>query len=497
LETMAARHTAAAHVLPRARLIIGGASLDEGSAGTVAHVDPSTGRPQAQVALAGPAEVNLAVGAAHTAFAGWRSAPVSFRRGLLLKLVEVIRADAERLATIAALENGVTRQGFLHGQLPLVYDWISYYAGWADKLSGGFVGGAGSGPFDFVIPEPYGVIAAILPWNAPLVSIAMKCIPALAAGNTVIAKPAELAPFLAVRFAELAREAGFPDGVINILTGGPQAGEALVQHPGINKISFTGSPATARRILAASAERITPTLFELGGKSASLVFPDTDLDKVAAYAATYPFSNAGQICASPSRLIVHEDVYRPLIEKMVAITDALAVGDPLVDGTFTGPMMTEAALQRVLDHIARASQRPEVNVVVGGRRGSGSLSSGFFMMPTIVADPDPDSALSQTELFGPVVVVHRFRDEAEAIRIANGTDYGLTAYIQTASLDRALRVARELEAGGVYINRTYPISNPHQSFGGVATSGYGREGGYAGIEEFVRLKGVSINVESS
>jgi aldehyde dehydrogenase (NAD+) len=287
---------------------------------------------------------------------------------------------------------------------------------------------------------------------------------------------------------------GVPDGVVNIVVGGVQAGEALVRHPGVDKISFTGSPATARKISASVADGLTPLVLELGGKSANLVFPDADIEATAAYASTFPFTNAGQICVMPSRLLVHADVYEAVLERVSSLTQAHKVGDPLHEATFMGPMFTRAARDRVLDHVERAASRKGVSITAGGKRLGGAYEAGWFLEPTIIADPDPGSDLSQTELFGPVIAVHRFFDEAEAVRIANSTEYGLAAYVQTRNIDRAIRVARALRAGGVYVNGTYPTFNPNLAFGGIGQSGHGREGGAWGIEEFVRPKTVSINV---
>jgi acyl-CoA reductase-like NAD-dependent aldehyde dehydrogenase len=415
----------------------------------------------------------------------------------LQAIAERLRAEGDSLATIAALEHGATRAGVLYGQIPFVYNWFAYYAGWADKLDGRYSSGAAAGPFELVIPEPYGVVAAILPWNGPLGALGMKVAPALAAGNTVVIKPPESAPFLAIRFGEIARELGIPDGVLNIVVGGVEAGEALVRHPGVDKISFTGSPATARRIAASASEALTPLVLELGGKSANLVFPDADIEATAVYASTFPFTNAGQICVMPSRLLVHADVYEKVLDRVSVLTQSRIVGDPLHEATFMGPMFTRAARDRVLDHVDRASGRKGVSVTAGGKRPSGACEGGWFLEPTIIADPDPGSDLSQTELFGPVMVVHRFTDEADAVRIANSTDYGLAAYVQTRDLDRGLRVARALRAGGVYVNGTYPTFNPNLAFGGVGLSGHGREGGVWGIEEFVRPKTISINVREA
>lgn len=484
------RHAQAASVLPKARLVIGDADISQTSAGEVAHVNPTTGREQGRVVLAGRAEVDAAVRSARTALPAWRALAPARRRDLIAQLADLLRNDAERLATIASVEHGATRLGFQHFQMPVICDWFTYYAGWADKLDGSFSGGS----FDLVIPEPYGVIGAILPWNAPLAALAMKGAPALAAGNTLVVKPPESAPFLALRFAELAREAGFPSGVINIVTGGAEAGDALVRHPGVDKITFTGSPLTGRRIQAAAADTLTPVVFELGGKSASIVFPDADLERTTLHAATFPFTNAGQICVSPSRLIVHADIYDSFAARIAAIAGALSVGDPLDEGTFMGPMFAAAARDRVLGYIDRAAERSGVSILAGGRTLADVPAHGWFVPPTVISDDNPHSEIAQTELFGPVVVMHRFSSEEEAIQIANATDYGLAGYVHTGNIDRAIRLSRAIRAGGIYVNGSFPVANPNLPFGGIGASGYGREGGRVGIDEFVRSKSVSIQV---
>lgn len=491
------RHAAAAQTLPGGKLIIGGRDIKSGSGGEAIHVNPTTGQGQAVIPLAGAGEINQAVESARAALPVWSGLAPSQRRDILQAIAERLRAEGESLAIIAALEHGATRTGVLYGQIPFVYNWFAYYAGWADKLDGRYSSGATAGPFELVIPEPYGVVAAILPWNGPLGGLGMKVAPALAAGNTVVIKPPESAPFLAIRFGEIARELGVPDGVVNIVVGGAEAGEALVRHPGIDKISFTGSPLTARRIAASVADVLTPLVLELGGKSANLVFADADIEATCAYASTFPFTNAGQICVMPSRLLVHADVYETVLDRVSALTQSRKVGDPLDDSTFMGPMFTRAARDRVLQHVERAAGRAGVTIAAGGKRLGGACESGWFLEPTIIADPDPGSDISQTELFGPVMTVHRFADEADAIRIANGTEYGLAAYVQTRNIDRAIRVARALRAGGVYVNGTYPTFNPNLAFGGIGQSGHGREGGAWGIEEFLRPKTVSIRVQEA
>ena len=489
------RHQAAAsRVIPESKLIIGGRDVVETSSGSITHINPSTGRPQREVLLGGVREVDDAVLAARAASKAWRQESGARRRDLLHALSLLIEREADTLATLAVLEMGATRSSMLHGQLPMVKSWFAYYGGWADKIDGLYASDASSGAFDFVLPEPYGVVAIILPWNGPLGSLAMKAVPALAAGNTLVIKPPELAPFLAIRFAELARDAGFPDGVINVIVGGPDVGDALVRHAGVDKISFTGSPATARHILAAAAAPITPTLLELGGKSANIIFSDADFEKAASYSASMPFSNAGQICVCPSRVLVDDAIFDSFVARVAELAEAIEIGDPLEDATVMGPMFSKAGRDRVLEYAHRAALLPGAEIVAGGTVGSGEFADGWFIRPTIIVDPDPSSELSQTELFGPIVTIHRFKSEDEAIRIANGTEFGLAAYVHTENMGRALRVARSIEAGGIYINRSYPVQNPNLPFGGIGSSGYGREGGRAGLDEFIKLKSISVEM---
>jgi aldehyde dehydrogenase (NAD+) len=497
MEQILARHKRAVSALPVASSIIGGREFRTGDEGVIQHINPTTGKAQSEVPLAGPREVDLAVAAADAAFQKWRLLPPAMRRNLILKLNELLQDEGDRLGTIAALENGTTKASFVSNQMPFIGEWLTYYAGWADKVDGTLAGGGSAGTIDMVVPDPFGVVAIIIPWNGPLGSLGMKAAAALAAGNTLVIKPPELAPFLAVRFAELAREAGFPDGVINVVIGGAVAGEALVSHPGVAKISFTGSPQTAIAIAARAAGRLTPLIFELGGKSANIVFSDApDLDQTAAFAAAYPFMLAGQFCVCPSRLLIQDEIYDLFLEKTVAIAKTLSVGDPLSEETAIGPLINDKSMERVLGLVERAS-RGGARLVNGGARLGGDLAKGYFLGPTIFADVRPDSEISQTEVFGPVLTIHRFKDEAEAVTVANGTEYGLAAYVHTANIDRALGVARKLHSGGVFVNRSFPTSNPNVPFGGVGLSGFGREGGRAGLEEFFRPKAISIALSGS
>lgn len=485
------RHAQAAHVLPKVGSLIAGDLSTNGSAGAHPHVNPSTGLVQASIPLSGTEAVDAAVAAARAAAPAWRDTPGAQRREILEKLAALILADGEKLSTLSTLENGVTR-GF-GGKLfvEMASQWTRYYAGWADKLEGLVVDTTPNEPFVYTIPEPFGVVAVIITWNAPLLSLAMKIPPALAAGNTVVLKPAEFTPFTSVRFLELAREAGLPDGVLNLVIGGPETGAALTAHSGVDKISFTGGPVTATRIMQTAAIKLKPVIFELGGKGANLVFDDANLAAAIPYSATFSLVNTGQGCALPTRLLVQRGVYDQVVEGVKATIQSYVTGDPLLNNTFSGPLVNEAALLRVTAVIEKAKAERAGRLILGGERGTGELAGGFFVQPTIFADVDPNSSLALNEVFGPVLSIIPFDTEEEAVRIANGTEYGLSNYVQTSDIRRARRLARLLRSGTVGINGT---GNMHVGapFGGVGISGFGREGGKEGMMEFVSTKTVLV-----
>ncbi len=489
-----ARHAAAARKLPKPRLIIGERMLDTGGGGRFDHVNPATGQIQASVPLADAKDVDAAVCAARAALPAWRDMKPQLRRVLLDRFADLIEAHFDEFIAMTPLENGICCGTFEVGLKPRVIAWCRYYAGWTDKIDGLVTAMHPAESFEFTIPEPYGVIGHIITWNAPMLSLAMKVMPSIAAGNTVVVKPAEFTPFSSQRFAELALEAGIPPGVINIVPGLGAAGEALVKHPGVDKISFTGGPIAARRIMADASTLLKPVLFELGGKSANVVFPDVDLDATAAYCAAFGLSNNGEGCALPTRLIIHESIYQPFIERLVAAAQSLPIGDPLNPHAYIGPMVTQAARERVMGMIEEAKANDVGRFLCGGQRVNGDLASGWFVPTTVIADIDPKSRIAQQEVFGPVLVAMKFRTEEEAVHLANDTEYGLAAYVQTRDLNIAHRMVRRLNAGTVYVNRATPSANPNSPFGGVGLSGFGREGGRAGLEEFVRIKGVGISI---
>jgi aldehyde dehydrogenase (NAD+) len=468
--------------------LIGGQWVVGDAGGTHQHRNPATGEVQADVGLDDGTGIDEAVRAAATAQEGWAELPPAARAEVLFRLADLLDEHAPEAAELAALDNGTPVSAMNPGAYTAA--WVRYYAGWCDKLNDEvlevFPSGEGR---EYVRLQPYGVIAAIPPWNGSMMGMGQKCGPALAAGNAVVAKPPEIAPFGMLRFAELALEAGVPAGVLNVVTGGPEAGAALVGHPGVDKISFTGGTATARSLMQIAARNLTPLTFELGGKSANIIFPDADLHAAVAMAAyAGPTLLSGQGCALPTRLYVHDEVYDGVIRALVATVEAARVGDPLDPETMVGPVVTEAAMERILGVIERA-RSDGATLLCGGNRLAGPLAQGWFIAPTVFGDVDHDSDLARNEVFGPVLAVLRFADEEEVLAKANDSDLGLSAYVHTRDTRRIARFIDKLEVGTVAVNGMSGGS-PTMPFGGVKHSGFGREGGRAGIEEMVFRKAV-------
>jgi aldehyde dehydrogenase (NAD+) len=485
-----ARHEAAAKLLPTPRLVIGGDDVLSGSDGVHEHVNPATGAVQALVPLGGAHEVDLAVRAARQAYdSTWGPMRPADRRRLLTRFADLLSTKRDDLATIATLEMGLCAS--MAQQIDAGFEWTHYYAGWADKIEGLVASGfSPADEFGYTLAEPYGVIGHIITWNAPLLSLGMKVPASLAAGNTVVIKPAEFTPFTALLFAEIAREAGLPDGVVNVVQGTGVAGEALVRHPGVGKVSFTGGPTTAQRIMATAAETLKPVLFELGGKSPNLLFADADLAGAVPYSAAFAMSCVGQGCALPTRLLVEASIYDEVVETVVATVEALPVGDPLDPDSYFGPLVNAASQERVERMLDEAQASGAGTLRCGGAVIPGA---GFFVEPTVFVDVDNRSDLAQREVFGPVLAVMPFRNEEHAVQLANDTAYGLSAYVQSRDIGRVNRLVPRLRAGTVFVNAgPNPITQPGRPFGGVGLSGFGREGGKAGLDEFLMVKGVGV-----
>jgi acyl-CoA reductase-like NAD-dependent aldehyde dehydrogenase len=477
--------------VPEVHLHIGGEQRTSGSGGVHHHVFPATGEVQGSVPLAGVDDVDAAVRAAADAYSAWRAWQPSERARVLRRLAELMERDAAEIARLSVLDNGMTAS-MSHPLVAIMANWTSYYAGWADKVEGRVTSfPANQRELGYSVPEPYGVVGIILTWNGPVVSIGMKLIPALAAGNTVVMKPSELTPYATEHVMRLVKEAGIPDGVVNLVLGGPETGDALVRHPLVQKVSFTGGPTTARKILTACAESLKPAVLELGGKSANVLFPDADLDRaVAVNAFSVVGTLAGQGCAIPSRMIIHSEIYDAVVERVVALVTGMRCGDPFDPSTVISPVVTRDAQDRILAMIDRA-QSDGAKLLAGGSAPR-YLSNGFFVEPTVLSDVDPTSELGQVEVFGPVLSLMRFETEEQAIEIANSTEYGLASYVYTKDIDRIQRMVTALRAGGVYVNGASPVVGCELAFGGVGISGYGREGGEEGLFEFLRTKAVGI-----
>src|SRR6478735_2443946 len=479
--------------VPHVHLHIGDDRRTTGTGGSHQHVYPATGVVQGPVPLAGVADIDDAVQAASEAFETWRAWSPWQRRDVLVRLADLLDESRDELARLSVLDNGMT-YGIAHFTATSVSDYTRYYAGWADKIEGRVTSSPSQGrELAFTTPEPYGVVGIIITWNGPLVSVGMKVIPALAAGNTVVVKPSELTPYATEHFMDLVREAGIPAGVVNLLPGTAEAGEALVSHPLVQKVSFTGGPLAARRILATCAEALKPAVLELGGKSANVVFPDADLDAIAFMStASVHQTLAGQGCALGTRLVVHDSVYDELAEKVVGFTRDITPGDPFDLSVGMGPVVSREAQERILGMIERAQADGTAKLLTGGGIPDGPPAEGFFVEPTVFGDVDPGSELGQVEVFGPVLSLMRFETEDEAVAIANGTSYGLASYLWTNDAARIQRLVPRLEAGGVYVNGASPVTGCELPFGGVGISGFGREGGLEGLLEFVRTKAVAI-----
>src|SRR5215831_14741056 len=472
------------------QLLIDGRRVRSLSGRTFKSLNPATEQVIATVAEGNEADVDRAVAAARRAFEGpWRTMRASERGQILRRLADLMKQHADEIAALESLDAGKPIAGVLRQDLPAAIDTLTYYAGWADKISGEVVS-TREEALTYTVREPVGVVAAIVPWNFPLMIGMWKIAPALACGCTIVMKPAELTSLTALRLGELALEAGLPPGVLNIVTGpGRVVGDALVNHPDVDKVTFTGSPGVGRGIMKGAASNFKRVSLELGGKSANVIFDDADLEAAAKAAASGIFFNAGQVCSAGSRVLVQEGAYDEVVERLAVRAKTLRIGDPLDRKTALGPVISEKQMNSILDYVD-IGQKEGARLVTGGERVG---KRGYFISPAVFANVKHEMRISQEEIFGPVVSVIKFKDEADALRLANGTAYSLAAAVWSSDIGRVQRFAKKANAGTVWIN-TYGYTDVRLPWGGARDSGLGREHGTAAIDNFTEPKAVWMNL---
>ncbi|WP_133646101.1 aldehyde dehydrogenase family protein [Paraburkholderia flava] len=477
--------------LQRHDLLIDGKRMPPGTGDYSVVIDPATEQTIALVAQGSAADVDTAVRAARAALKVWNGMRAAERGRILGRFAELLRTHQDEIAALESRDAGKPIAAVQRQDVPAAIDTLAYYAGWCDKINGQVVP-VRPDALTYTVREPVGVVAAIVPWNFPLMIGMWKIAPALACGCTLIVKPAEITPLSALRIGELALEAGVPPGVLNIVTGkGRVVGDALVAHPGIDKVTFTGSPSVGRGILQGAASNFKRVTLELGGKSANVIFPDANLDRAVRAASSGIFFNTGQVCSAGSRILAHRDVYDEVVERLAARAQAIKVGDPSSRETTMGPLVSAAQMKTVLDYVD-IGRDEGATLVTGGKRIG---TTGYFVEPTVFSNVEHEMRISQEEIFGPVASVIPFDDEADALRIANGTLYSLAAGVWSADIGRVHRVARELRAGTVWIN-TYGYTDVRLPWGGTGDSGFGREHGDVAIENFTEPKAVWLALDS-
>jgi len=474
------------------QLFINGEFVDPIHKGTIDVINPTTGKIITQVSVGTREDIEVATQAARTAYKGrWGlRVPGAERSKLLHKLANLIEANTDYLAALEALNVGKTFYGAKMIDIPTAVSILRYYAGWADKIQGKSIQTTPD-KIGFTRHEPIGVVGAIVPWNFPLMNVIMKLAPALACGNTVVAKPSEFTPLSALFFCTLIQEAGFPPGVVNIVTGyGNTAGQAISESMKIDKVAFTGSTATGRKIMEAAARsNLKKISLELGGKSPNVIFDDADLEQAVKWAINGIFANQGEVCVAGSRIYVQAGIYDDFLQKFTESARHLPLGDPFSPDTFQGPLISGIQFERVMSYI-KSGQAEGATLHLGGKQHG---TEGYFIQPTIFTSCKPDMKIVQEEIFGPVAVVIKFTTEEEVIEQANDTAYGLACSVFTKDIDRAMRVVGDVEAGTAWVNfSNYPdLGLP---FGGFKQSGIGRDLGEYALENYTNVKAVHVNI---
>ena len=473
------------------QLFIDGEWVGAQSGATYTTINPTTEEPLTEVAEGGAEDIARAVAAARRAFSegAWPKLSAADRGRMLWSIGDRLDAQVKEIAEIETLDQGKTITESSRVDVPMAADCFRYFAGWTTKIEGETVP-VRFPSLNYTLREPIGVVGLIVPWNFPILEAAWKVAPALAAGNTVVLKPAHVTPLSALQLAEVAREAGLPPGVLNVVPGrGTVAGTALVEHPGVDKISFTGSTAVGREIMRRGSETLKKLTLELGGKSPNIVFADADIDAAIRGASNGIFYNKGEVCTAGSRLFVEESLHDAFLDRLQAYMKKLVQGDPLNPKTRLGPQVSEAHMNQILGYVQKGKAEG-ARLVCGGERPAGR---GYFVQPTVFDDVRPDMTIAREEIFGPVLSVIRFKDLDDMIGIANDTPYGLAAGVWTRDIKKAHRVAQKLQAGTVWIN-SYGLYDNAMPFGGYKSSGFGRELGHHGIMEYTQVKSVWVDL---